>query len=260
MRPYFDAFKASLKSAWAGRYDSVTVAFFCAVILIVFGELWAAAMPQIDGHRSTIAGYSYKAILWYLAATEAVVFAVPSRRIEDIGRDISEGSIEIEMLRPVSVLGFRLARELGDAMLRMLLCWLVGVIVVTPFAGPPPSALGTLLAVPVSVIAVMCDFLAVYAFAAVAFWLRDAKATWFLYQKLVFLPGGMLIPIQLLPHWLQAVSFVLPFWTMAFAAGHLMAGHIELKLIVGQLAWLVVLYGLAAFAFSQGQRKLVRAQ
>jgi ABC-2 type transport system permease protein len=34
---------------------------------------------------------------------------------------------------------------------------------------------------------------------SLSFWLRETGASWFLYQKLVFMLGGMLLPIQVLP-------------------------------------------------------------
>ena len=58
----------------------------------------------------------------------------------------------------------------------------------------------------------------------VAFWLLDAKATWFFFQKLVFLPGGMLIPLELLPRTLEVISLALPFATMAYVPGRIASG------------------------------------
>jgi ABC-2 type transport system permease protein len=58
---------------------------------------------------------------------------------------------------------------------------------------------GALLAVPALVLAVTANLSLQYAVAASAFWLGDARATWFLYQKLVFILGGMLLPLEVMP-------------------------------------------------------------
>jgi ABC-2 type transport system permease protein len=110
--------------------------------------------------------------------------------------------------------------------------------------------------VPSLVLAISCNLLAQHAFAGAAFWIRDARSTWYLYQKLVFVLGGMLIPIELLPHWLHAIASWLPFVAMAYAPARLASGHLDLALLGVQLLWVVVL-GAAAYAvFAAGERRL----
>src|SRR5207245_7380168 len=69
--------------------------------------------------------------------------------------------------------------------------------------------------------------LPIYAFAGASFWIRDARSTWFLYHKLVFVLGGMLLPLQVLPAWLRTIAECLPFVAMAYAPARLASGHIE---------------------------------
>ena len=123
-------------------------------------------------------------------------------------------------------------------------------------AGAPPSATGVALAIPSLLLAVCCNLAAQHAFAGIAFWLEDAKSAWFLYQKLIFLLGGMLLPLELLPDAMAGVARALPFWAMSYAPGRLSAGHLEPWLLVGQAGWLVVMVGAAIAVFSAGERRL----
>ena len=95
-----------------------------------------------------------------------------------------------------------------------------------------------------------------HAFGGIAFWLLDAKASWFFFQKLVFLPGGMLIPLELLPRPLELISFALPFATMAYVPGRIASGHPDPLLLVWQLGWLVALLAMAGAVFAAGERRL----
>ena len=52
--------------------------------------------------------------------------------------------------------------------------------------------------------AIIANLLAQHTVAAIAFWLRDAGSGWFLYMKAVFILGGMIIPLELLPDALAA--------------------------------------------------------
>ena len=88
--------------------------------------------------------------------------------------------------------------------------------------------------------------------------MRNTRAAWFLYQKLVFVLGGMLLPLEVLPGPMEQVARVLPFASMAYVAGRFASGHVELGLIGLQLLWLVVLGGLAWAAFGRGEERVVR--
>jgi viologen exporter family transport system permease protein len=176
--------------------------------------------------------------------------------IESIGWDIASGAIVTEMLRPASVVGLRLAAELGEALVRLVCSLAVGVVIVWLYAGPPPSAAGMALFVPASVLAVVCNLAAQHAFAGAAFWLRDARSTWFLYQKLVFLLGGMLLPLEFLPVGLADVAKALPFASMAYVPARLASGHVEPWLLLLQAFWAVALLACAGGVFRAGERRL----
>ena len=61
----------------------------------------------------------------------------------------------------------------------------------------------------------------------------------------MFLPGGMLIPLELLPRPLELISFALPFATMAYVPGRIASGHPDPLLLVWQLGWLAALLAMA---------------
>ena len=231
---------------------AVRVTFY-AFILVVFAALWSAATRANGG---SIAGYDTRALLWYVAAAEGAVIATKPRMIESIGWDISSGAIVVEMLRPASVVGLRLAAEFGEALVRLVCALLVGAVIVWLYVGPPPDAAALALAVPAALLALACNLAAQHAFAGAAFWLRDARSTWFLYQKVVFLLGGMLLPLEFLPQALADVAKVLPFAAMAYAPARLASGHVEPGLLLLQAGWLVVLLGCAVGVFAAGERRL----
>jgi ABC-2 type transport system permease protein len=184
------------------------------------------------------------------------VIATKPRLIEDIGTDIASGQVAIEMLRPASVVWMRMATELGEAMVRLSLALAIGSAFVWLAVGPPSSMAALALLLPAEVLAVAANLAGQHAFAGAAFWLRDARAAWFLYQKLVFLVGGMLMPLQIFPGWLRTLSWSLPFWTMAYAPGRLASGHVEPWLLAGQAGWVLGLAALAMSVFAAGERRL----
>ena len=231
---------------------ALTIVFY-VLVTTVLASLWRAAVGANGG---SVAGYSIVAITWYVAMTEATTVAMRQRLISEVGRDIGSGAIAVELLRPAPVLGVRLAGELGQVVPRLAACVLTGAALSVITAGPPPQAAALALAGPSLVLAVACNVAAQYAFAGVAFWLRDAGSAWFLYQKLVFILGGMLIPLEALPDWLQRIATVLPFRAMSYAPARLASGHFEPVLLVEQVGWLALLLAGATAVFRAGERRL----
>lgn len=230
----------------------VALAFY-AVVASVISTLWRSAA---HGHGGTIAGYSAGQLTWYLYVAEAAVTALNPRQIELTGEDIATGAVSVELLRPASVVGLRIATELGRCLPRLALFSVIGGGLAWWAGGAPVRPDGLLLAVPSLLLAVVCNLAAQHAVAAAAFWIRDARSAWFLYQKLVFVLGAMLIPVELLPGWLAATARVLPFTSMAYAPARLAAGHVEPHLLVLQVFWAGVLLVAAAAAFAAGERRL----
>jgi ABC-2 type transport system permease protein len=231
----------------------VTLGFY-AVVATTIATLWRTAAHASP--TGTVAGYDARQFAWYLTISEAVTIALNQRLIEDIGVEIANGSIAVELLRPVSVLGLRVANEIGRCLPRLLGCVALGMVLATVMEGGPPHLGALALALPATVLAVTCNLVAQHLFAAAAFWVRDARSTWFLYQKLVFILGGMLIPLQVMPHALHAVASWLPFMAMAYVPARLASGHVEPQLLLVQAAWIVVLSAGAVAVFAAGERRL----
>lgn len=230
----------------------VPLGFYCIVVLVIAG-VWRHAVAANGG---AVAGYSGDAITWYLATTEAAMLAVSMRLISEVGTDIASGGIAVELLRPASVFGVRFTAELGRTWARLATLAVLGVVVATLAAGPPPRPVTLLLVVPSLLLASACNLALQHAAAAAAFWVRDAGSAWFLYTKLVFIFGGMLIPLEALPAGIERASMLLPFRAMAYAPARLASGHLEPWLLVEQALWLGACLLVAAWAFRAGERRL----
>ncbi|HMG41387.1 MAG TPA: ABC-2 family transporter protein [Acidimicrobiales bacterium] len=227
--------------------------FFYLLVTGAVTSLWRVA---VEANGGTVAGYDARALTWYLALSEGAYLAVHSRIIEEIGDDVAGGTVASEMLRPAPVVGVRLATELGKALPRLAVNCGAGVLLCLLTVGAPPSTAGLLLAVPAMLLAGACNLAAMHGVAALTFWLRDARTSWFLYQKLIFIFGGMLLPLQVLPPWLHDVAVRLPFMTMTYVPARLASGHVEPELLLVQLGWLAVLAAFATSAFAGGERRL----
>ncbi len=247
------SFRTSMQRTLAERGGFIVSTGFYLAVVAVVGSLWRAAA---DGKGGTIAGYGAASLFWYIAATEAATVSLNMRLIDDIGTDISGGAIASEMLRPVSLVAVRMASEFGRALPRLTTCTLAGAVMSWIIVGAPPGLVSAAMTVVALALAIGCNIAAQHAFAAIAFWIRDARSAWFLYQKLVFVLGGMLLPIEVLPGPLRLVARLLPFVSMAYIPGRFAAGHVEPLLLLQQVGWLVALLAIALRIFATGERRL----
>ncbi len=253
MNAYREAFVLGARRAVRSRAVMALIITFYSIIIAVMSGVWRAAFAnRPDG----IAGYDLASMVWYLTFTEAVVFGSMAKRIELIGDEIARGDIEGELLRPASVIGVRMLTDIGESMTRGLYVLLAGTALSLVIVGPPPNNWGYLLGVVAAIPAIVINTSFVHALGALAFWLRKVHGSWLLYQKLVFFPGGMILPLQLYPGWFSTLSLWLPFWTIAYAPGRFGSGHIEPELFLGQLAWLVAAGCAAVLVFGHGVRRL----
>lgn len=226
---------------------------FYAIVASVIATLWRTAAAVHGGH---VSGYSGRQLTWYLYWSEAAVTALNPRQIETTGDDIASGAVAVDLLRPASVVGVRIATELGRALPRLGGSLVVGFVLAALIGGGPVSWPALTLSVPSLVLALACNLAAQHACAGAAFWIRDARSTWFLYQKVVFLLGAMLMPLQVLPAWLQVAARHLPFLSMAYAPARLASGFWEPGLLAQQVLWLAVLLAAAFAVFARGERRL----
>jgi len=247
---------AGLSRIWSNTGTVVFTAAFYLMVTAVLAALWSAAAAVNDGH---IVGYSASALIWYIAASEAATIALPQRLIEEIGQDVKGGAIEIEMLRPASVLLVRLSTQFGAMIARLSICAACGVVFSLIFAGRPGDFRALALAGPAVVLALVLSLVAQHLFAAISFWMRDATATWFLYQKLIFVLGGMLLPLEVLPQTMETIARWLPFSAMAYIPARLASGHFEPHLLLIQLGWIAAIGAAATITFNAGQRRLLEA-
>ncbi len=178
---------------------------FFIVILGVFSSLWRAVaeagMP-IDADP--------KALVWYLAATEWILLSAPLIHFE-IQDAIRRGDHVYRLSQPVSFVMAEFAAGLGLLALRAPVLGIVAFCCALLFTGwiPPLDAL--MVFVPLG-LAASALLTALYVpLGLLAFWLHDMTPVFWVWQKLLFVLGGLMLPLQLYPQLIQQLAVATPF-------------------------------------------------
>jgi ABC-2 type transport system permease protein len=214
---------------------------FFAVILGVFSSLWravaAAGMPIAAEPR---------ALVWYLAATEWILLSAPPLYIE-LQEAIRRGDVACRLGRPVSFVGAAFAEGMGLLAVRAPVLGLTAFVCAWVFTGwtPPPAVFLRVVPFGLAAAAVITGLYLVIGL--LAFWLHDVSPVYWVGQKLMFVLGGLMLPLPVYPVFIQNAAAFTPFPSVLFgpASFVLREGGAD----TAALAWRLALWG-AATAWS----------
>jgi len=238
----------SARRALAERGSLLGRVAFLGVILFVFSRIWETLLAR---GAVTFAAVGKAELVWYLAVTEWCVLSIPPIYLA-IEADVRSGDIACRLVRPVSYLGAQIAEAFGETGLRLLVLGPSAVAIAFVLAGGwPTDPRGLYLALPLGVLASVLAVLSTAAIGLSAFWIVDTSPIYWIWQKLAFLLGGLLLPLELYPGWLRTIARLSPFPAMVWGPGRMAFGFaptaaleilLELafwiSLVAAGLAWL----------------------
>ena len=247
----------NLQNQLAYVWDAVGRAVFIVLIMFIFVQLWTAVYESQG--VTEIAGLTLTATIWYFLIAEMIELG-KFRHDQRISEEVKDGSIAYTLLRPYNYLTYHFANGFGETLLKMGLIFLLGLPVVLLYAGLPDVSLGTLPPVLlVGFLALVLDFCMASGIGLLAFITEDTFSFRLIYQKLIFILGGLLIPLDFLPDWLQRIARLLPFAYTTYAPAKLFVAYDHtffLKTVMMQLVWIFLLGGLLLLQFRWAKRRL----
>jgi ABC-2 type transport system permease protein len=239
-------------------HDLVVRSVFMLVVLVTFVQLWTTTYNAIN--EPIIAGFSLRDLVWYLVITEVIALSTP-RIAQTIDTEVRSGDVAYSLARPYSYPLFHLASFWGETLVRLPMNAAVGSIVALVAVGPPPASPVSLLAtLLLTAGAVTLKGSLEILVGLSAFWVEDTQPAEWIYSKLVITIGGLLLPLDLFPDWLAGIARALPFASMAYAPARVFVGFewpVFAPLLLTQLTWLLLFWGLVSLIFSRASRRLV---
>jgi ABC-2 type transport system permease protein len=245
--------RLGFRQAWAEPGELLGRALFFVLILGVFASIWRAVA---ESGAST--GLRPNEMLWYLAVTEWVLMSAPlvQFQIED---DIRRGDVAYQIARPASWLGARLAHGLGALAVRAPAMLLVACVAAWSVAGPPPRPVGIVVAIAFGLPASMVVTLFHVAIGVAAFWLGDVAPAYWIWQKLLFVLGGLLLPLQFYPALFVRVARLTRFPALLAGPASLATREPLMSpgvLLVTLALWALLVWVVARAAFGRAVHRL----
>lgn len=251
---YLHVVRISLTGRLVYFWDLVGRSVFFILVLLIFNQLWSASLQgsALDLTRAQL--------IWYLVMTEVIMLSTPGGRALGIDDDIKSGNIAYIIGRPCNYPFFMLGRYWGDSLASMLVNLGVGSCTALVLVGPPTLSLISLPLVALALIlAVTMKYFFTLLISLTAFWVEESGPFHWIYGKLLFTIGGLFVPLEFFPDWLERLAKALPFNLMVYAPARLWVDwdyHMFISVVGRQVLWLAGVALLAQFIFQRGVKKL----
>lgn len=259
MRPYlaiFGArFRALLQYRAAALAGLATQSFWGYVRVMIFTAFYAASTaPQ---------PLTLPEVLTYVWLTQALLLVLPWRPDPDVEQLVRSGNVAYELVRPVDLYGLWFARAVAQRIAPALLRCLPMVVVAYAFLElSAPAGAAAALAFASSLVATVALAAALTTLLSVSvlYTISGGGARVFM-VAVVNLLSGSIVPLPLLPDWLQVIANVLPFRGLMDTPFRLYMGHMppaDAALALGhQLAWTLALVLLGRMLLARALRRVV---
>jgi len=214
---YFEMAKINFINSFVYVIDVFSSSAFVGVIMFIFVNLWQA----VYGDKLVIEGFTIAMMLWYLVMTESIVTA-QGRLVDEIGRDVKSGSLANVLNKPYNYVAYKYFSNLGRSVFKFGMTFIISASVVYVLLGGIKISLISIpFIILIALLALTLDFLIGTFLGLFAFWFEDTESLSFIYQKIVFTLGGMLVPLEIFPEWLAKISSLLPVSYIAYHPGRL---------------------------------------
>lgn len=222
----------TLRNHLAYVLDFVIRSLFLIVILFIFVQLWTVTYAGVGEEQ--IAGYRYGEIIWYLIFAEAIIMASPKLNVT-IEEEVKTGTVAYRLSRPLSYVGYHYVSYMGEALIRLAVNLVVGGMLGLLVIGPPQLGWGWAGFGLIVIGSFTINYFIRMSLSLCAFWLEETQGLAFVYDKMLFTIGGMMLPLELFPDVLRTVCEWLPFQTIVYFAAktaiHTMAVGGRLRIV-----------------------------
>ncbi len=258
MKRYFEFYTAKIRNAVLIQLQYPIANYFFIIGMIaepvIYMVVWSTVARQQGG---SVGGYTPGAfaayyIVWTLVRNMNLVYTPYGWE-----RRIRNGRLVINLLRPIHPLHEDVAYFAGAKVIEILLWLPLAVILSFIFK---PDLHPTLLECVVFFVAIWLAYLirtmTLSLLGMITFWTTRVSALYELYFAAELILSGRLVPLSLMPEWVQKLAWYFPFrWTFGFPIETLVGSMSVNELFGGlgmQLLWVVLGLGAVNIMWKAG--------
>jgi ABC-2 type transport system permease protein len=228
-----------------------------------FGILRASILVALYGTQTEVQGISINGAITYAAMTQAVIGYLSLFSWFDLMVTVYTGEIATDLLKPISYVGFWMAKDLGRAIVQLIFrgfTVMAGYALIFDLTWP--QGLDQWWALCATLIfSWMISFLWRFLVNLASFWTPQAIGVLRLFFTLSWFFSGFLMPLRFFPDWVVKISYLTPFPHMLNTVVEVYLGVLQgselLQAIALQILWIIALLLAAQVTLRAGVRRLV---
>lgn len=258
LRKYWQVSKITMSNSLVYFWNFLSRNMFFVLIIFIYMMLWKTIYNQKG--VAVMAGLSLNAMIWYLVFTEMVTLSRTELHVQ-VNEDVKSGNIAYLLNKPYNYVLYCFSYFVGEIGMRLMTNGILGTMIGLIFAGALESF--SFVNLPLIILSLLMgcaiNFFIYLCLALTSFWIEENSAFFWIYSKLVFTLGGMLIPIELFPDWLQSIARNLPFAYVTYVPARLAVDFSMgafLRQFPIQLLYLAVFFGIAMMMYREGAKNL----
>ncbi|ACT01812.1 ABC transporter permease [Paenibacillus sp. JDR-2] len=252
-------FVSGLQYRTAAIAGMATQLFFGFIFIMVYVAFYEHSSAQPSMSLEQLASYIWLQQIF-------LAFVMLWFRDNEIFNLITSGNIAYELCRPCGIYSFwyakLLAQRLSSAILRCVPILLVAFLLPKPYNLTMPPTGTTLALFVVTLLLGLAVNIAISMFIYISvFWTLSPVGSTLVIAVIGEFLAGMIIPVPLMPDWMQALTYALPFrWTADFPfrvySGQIPQSEAVWGILI-QCVWLAALILIGRWCLKKALRQVV---
>jgi ABC-2 type transport system permease protein len=247
---------AAFQTFAAYRIQSLLWMLFAIIRPVIFLAAWVAVATAQGG---SVGGYSIGDFAAYYVCLTFVNQLVLAWNSQEFEWEVNQGRLSAKLLRPLHPLHYAVVDNVVFKLTTLPVLGVILVLISISFNAHYETQLWHVLVfIPSVLLAAALTFVFNWIIASLAFWATRMNTANTLWNRASFVFAGQIAPIALMPGWLQAISYGLPFWYMQGAPTEVLRGGVTperaLFILAGQMAWLLACYVVFRVVWRRGVR------
>ncbi|EKQ52245.1 MULTISPECIES: ABC-2 family transporter protein [unclassified Clostridium] len=232
------------------RADAVIFILGQAVMLAVTYYLWKAVYGS--SQNNIMNGFSLNEMIIYILISFITSLVISADILQDMYREVKDGSIAINLIRPISYEKRMIFQGLGNIMYNFIVIFVASFIVITilyyKYTGSI-NLVNIMFYFVSAVLGMLINLYYRYAFGLLSFKITNMWGLSQMMGAVSELLSGTLIPLVFFPKAVQGIFSFFPFSSMIYTPTMIYLGKLTgaelIKEIAVQVAWLIILVVIA---------------
>ncbi len=230
-----------------------------ALLITIFASVFQ--VTPFDELPSSIA-LNVTMMIWYITVTEIVTFAGGGGNFHEVRGDILGGQFLASLQRPKSYFRMRICTLMGANIIRSLVFLTGGIILGIFFTKAIPYNFAQIIFLLISIyLGTFINSVVCFILSLIEVWGPYARPAMWISQKCAFLLGGLILPLQLYPQWMQTLASFTPYPAMLNIPGKIAFNPSLADMVSGfgvQLFWLATMIVVAFYVQHLAYRHILK--